>query len=144
MSEEDEENEEENEEETQEDSTEPDVIARNQQLLEQHRENQRQEIAQQLLDDLPQGEGSTLDADTVDGLHARDLLGEIAKKGSFHVGGSGLNPHVVTHAKGGSDAFAGDTHELCFQFEHVASLPVVVTEGRAVFLLTDGHVYVGH
>jgi hypothetical protein len=75
----------------------------------------------------PQGAGSTLDADMVDGKHASELGG---------------GPHVITHVKGGSDPFDGTTHQISFQFEQVATLPSP-TLGRVIVLLTDGHVYVG-
>jgi hypothetical protein len=97
-------------------------VTHNRELLDQFRENQRQEIAQKLLDDLPQGEGSTLDADTVDGLHAREILHEIAKgKGSIA---------------------APLTTSCTFELPLVGSLPSVGM-GKIVLLLTDGHIYVG-
>jgi hypothetical protein len=50
------------------------LVNHNRELIESLREQQREKIAQELLEQLPQGEGSGLDADKLDGLHVRDIL----------------------------------------------------------------------
>jgi hypothetical protein len=83
----------------------------------------------ELVDLLMEGHGSLVDADKVDGLHAS----EIARGGGAH---------VTSHAKGGGDPFDGARDQISFQLEQVATLPLV-TMGRLVLFLTDGHIYIG-
>lgn len=71
----------------------------------------------------PQGSGSGLDADKVDGKHASEIQSQ-------------PGPHKV----GGLDAFDGNGDELSFRVEEVDSLPSAVA-GRLVKL--GDHLYVG-
>lgn len=59
------------------------VLRRNRELLRAHKDSQESE---QLLEKLPQGHGSGLNADTVDGLHAAEIMARAPGKGG---GGSG-------------------------------------------------------
>lgn len=116
-----------------------DELKRNRRLLQAHKETKEGE---KLLELLPQGHGSGLDADMVDGLHVVEILAKARGSGGGGGGSGGSALHVANHARGGSDAFDGAVHQISFQFEQVTDLPSVVA-GRVVLLLTDGHVYVG-
>lgn len=64
------------------------VLARNRRLLESAKRGQR---AEELLRDLPQGHGSGLNADTVDNLHAVQIIAK-AQAGMRSGGGGGSGP----------------------------------------------------
>lgn len=66
------------------------VLKRNRALLAANAESQERE---ELLEKLPQGHGSSLDADTVDGLHAADLLGKARTSGMATGGAGGMAEH---------------------------------------------------
>ena len=51
-----------------------DQIDRGDRLIQLHNERKRKREAQELLEKLPQGSGSGLDADKVDGLHAEEII----------------------------------------------------------------------
>jgi len=57
------------------------VLRRNRALLQAHKETEERE---ELLEKLPQGHGSGLDADTVDGMHAAEIV-----RGGQSAGGGG-------------------------------------------------------
>ena len=66
---------------------------------------QRDQRIEELLALLPQGHGSGLDADMVDGQHAVELLAKM--RGGFGGGGSGGGPHAESHQPGGADDLLG-------------------------------------
>lgn len=66
--------------------------------------NQKSEIAKVLLELLPQGHGSGLDADTVDGLHAVEIIAKAPGRSGGGSGGGAPSPHATSHHKGESDA----------------------------------------
>jgi hypothetical protein len=106
------------------------------------------ELFKFLFDRMPQGEGSGLDADTVDGFHAKDLIRKCQEilvetnKVIHGVSSGSLTPHKAWHVVGGSDAFDGVTDQLSFQLEKFAVLPTA-QEGRMVFNTADSHPYIG-
>jgi len=89
-----------------------------------------------LLEMLPQGHGSGLDADTVDGLHAIEIIG----KGQSAGGGGGSS-------EGGMVKHGNEWHNIpfamkCCQVCMVDELPSEDAVGHAVLLRGDGGVYV--
>jgi hypothetical protein len=105
------------------------------------------ELFKFLFDRMPQGEGSGLDADLVDGFHAKDLIRKcqeilVETNKVIHGISSGLIPHRISHTVGGSDAFNGETDQLSFQLEKFAVLPAA-QEARLVFNTADNHPYIG-
>jgi len=68
-------------------------IERNNRLVKLYKQKKRRQEGEKLLELLPQGEGSGLDADMVDGLHKDELIEEAVSRlpalGSGAVGGSG-------------------------------------------------------
>jgi hypothetical protein len=94
------------------------------------------EKSRELLESLPQGHGSGLDADMVDGLHAAEILGK-ARVSSGGGGGSGEG--MVRH---GNEWHTVPFGQRCCQICEVDDLPEEVA-GYAVLLSTDKHIYVG-
>ena len=106
------------------------VLERTKRLLASYATDQE---GQELLRKLPQGHGSGLDADMVDGLHAVEILARAPGRGGGGGGGMarhGNEWHTVPFAK-----------KIC-QICEVDELPTEVA-GLAVLLLGDSHVYVG-
>jgi parallel beta-helix repeat protein len=72
-------------------------LEENEKLIKSFKENQIKKEAEKLLALLPQGEGSGLNADLLDGLHAREIIEkagpQLAKGPTFGGGGSGLTQH---------------------------------------------------
>ena len=70
-------------------------IDRGNRLIKLHNERKRKREAQELLEKLPQGEGSGLDADKLDGLHAEELIekARIIVPASGSGGGTGMTQH---------------------------------------------------
>jgi len=66
------------------------VLERSKRLLASYATDQE---GQELLRKLPQGHGSGLDADMVDGLHAVEILARAPGKGGGGGGGSGMRKH---------------------------------------------------
>jgi hypothetical protein len=66
------------------------IIEHNRTLLRDRIESQER---QKLLEKLPQGHGSGLDADMVDGLHATELLGKARASGMATGGAGGMAEH---------------------------------------------------
>lgn len=75
------------------------ILRRNRELLESRKRDMK---GQELLELLPQGHGSGLDADTVDGLHAAEIMARAPGKGS---GGGGM-------ATGGAGGLAEHGNEF--------------------------------
>lgn len=106
------------------------------------------ELFKFLFDRMPQGEGSGIDADTVDGFHAEDLIRKAqeilveTEKVIHGISSGSLTPHKAWHIVGGTDAFDGTTDQLSFQLEKFAVLPAA-QEGRLVFNTADSHPYIG-
>jgi hypothetical protein len=69
-------------------------VKRNERLLKLYRQKKRRREGQELLEKLPQGHGSGLDADMVDGLHADELIEKaqiiVPARGS---GATGMTQH---------------------------------------------------
>ena len=110
------------------------VLEKTRRLLADHARAQESE---ELLDKLPQGHGSGLDADMVDGLHAAEILGKARVSGGGGGGGSGEG--MVKH---GNEWHTVPFGQRCCQICEVDDLPEEVA-GYAVLLSTDKHVYVG-
>jgi len=90
-----------------------------------------------LLETLPQGHGSGLDADTVDGLHAVELIARAPGKGGGGGGSSGES--MVKHGNEWHNVpFAQKSCQVC----EVDLLPGDDAVGHAVLLREDGGVYV--
>jgi len=90
-----------------------------------------------LLEMLPQGHGSGLDADTVDGLHAVEIIGKSRVAGGGGGGGSGES--MVKHGNEWHNVpFAQKSCQVCM----VDLLPGEDAVGHAVLLREDGGVYV--
>ena len=72
-------------------------LEENEKLIKSFKENQIKKEAEKLLALLPQGEGSGLNADLLDGLHAREINEkagpQLAKGPTFGRGGGGLTQH---------------------------------------------------
>ena len=66
------------------------ILAKNRRLL---LDLARTQESQELLDKLPQGHGSGLNADMVDGLHASEVLARAPGKSGGGGGGSGMQKH---------------------------------------------------
>jgi hypothetical protein len=94
------------------------------------------EKSRKLLERLPQGHGSGLDADMVDGLHAAEILGKARGSGG---GGGGSGEGMVKH---GNEWHTTPFAQRCCQICEVDDLPEEVA-GYAVLLSTDKHIYVG-
>lgn len=77
---------------------------RNQQLLEQFKNQKNREKGEELLKLLPQGEGSGLNADLVDDMHAEDIIKEAQLRQKKFVGGGG----------GGMQVHGNEFHEPDF------------------------------
>ena len=86
---------------------------------------------------MPQGPGSGLDADMLDGLHAVEIIGKARVSGGGGGGGSGEG--MVKH---GNEWHTVSFAQRCCQICEVDSLPEEVA-GYAVLLSGDKHVYVG-
>jgi len=99
--------------------------------------NAKAEKGRELLELLPQGPGSGLDADMVDGLHASEIIARAPGKGGG--GGSGSGEGMVKH---GNEWHTKQFAEACCQVCTVDELPEEVA-GHVVLLSTDGHLYVG-
>jgi hypothetical protein len=95
------------------------------------------EKSRELLESLPQGHGSGLDADMVDGLHAAEILAKARVSGGGGGGGSGEG--MVKH---GNEWHTLPFGQRCCQICEVDDLPEEVA-GYAVLLSTDKHIYVG-
>jgi hypothetical protein len=110
--------------------------------------NETVEAFRMLLDLMPKGEGSQLDADMVDGLHADEIVEravQAIKEAERVVHGfrSVSNvAHKATHLVGNSDAFDGATDELSFQVEKVVGVAGVTGKSRIVYDTTDDHIKV--
>jgi hypothetical protein len=109
------------------------VIEQSKRLLRFHVDAEK---SRELLESLPQGHGSGLDADMVDGLHAAEILGK-ARVSSGGGGGSGEG--MVKHGN--------EWHTLPFaqkycQICEVGTLPEDDAPGHAVLLTDDLHIYV--
>jgi len=106
------------------------------------------ELFKFLFDRMPQGHDSDIDADMVDGFHAKDLIRKCQEilvdtdKIIHGISSASLTPHKAWHIVGGSDAFDGVTDQLSFQLEKFAVLPTA-QEGRMVFNTADNHPYIG-
>jgi hypothetical protein len=70
-------------------------VKRNEGLLKLYRQKKRRQEGEKLLELLPQGEGSGLDADKVDGLHAEEIIekAQIIVPASGSGGGAGMSQH---------------------------------------------------
>jgi len=66
------------------------ILLRSKRLL---ADRARAQESQELLDKLPQGHGSGLNADMVDGLHASEVLARAPGKSGGGGGGSGMQKH---------------------------------------------------
>ena len=75
------------------------ILERNRRLLQAHKDSEERN---QLLEKLPQGHGSGLNADTVDGLHAAEIMARAPGKGG---GGGGM-------ATGGAGGLAEHGNEF--------------------------------
>lgn len=109
------------------------VLRRSRALLAFEKESTEGE---ELLAKLPQGHGSGLDADMVDGLHAANILGRARGSGG---GGGGSGEGMVKH---GNEWHTLPFAQRCCQICEVESLPEEVA-GYAVLLSEDKHIYVG-
>ena len=115
------------------------AVQRARELVDQH---DRELKGQELLELLPQGEGSGLNADLLDGLHAQELIDRARTSGGAAAAESDtVKAHKQSHVKGGGDAFTGLTDELSFSVEKVEELPVAGGVGRLVFKSDDVHLY---
>ena len=110
------------------------VIEQSKRLLRFHVDAEK---SRELLESLPQGHGSGLDADMVDGLHAAEILGKARVSGGGGGGGSGEG--MVKH---GNEWHTVPFGQRCCQICEVDDLPEEVA-GCAVLLSTDKHIYVG-
>jgi hypothetical protein len=81
------------------------VLKRSRALLRAHRESQESE---QLLEKLPQGHGSGLNADMVDGLHAVEILAKAPGKGGGGGSGGGSGDATSIKGKAVDDSAIGD------------------------------------
>ena len=109
------------------------VIEQSKRLLRFHVDAEK---SRELLESLPQGHGSGLDADMVDGLHAAEILGMARGSGG---GGGGSGEGMVKH---GNEWHTLPFAQRCCQICEVDDLPEEVA-GYAVLLSTDKHIYVG-
>jgi hypothetical protein len=107
------------------------VLKRNRALLAANAESRERE---KLLEKLPQGHGSGLDADTVDGMHAVEILGKARGSG----GGGGSGEGMVKH---GNEWHTLPFAQKCCQICEVDVLPEKEVAGHAVLL--SGYIYVG-
>jgi len=110
------------------------VIEQSKRLLRFHVDAEK---SRELLESLPQGHGSGLDADMVDGLHAAEILAKARVSGGGGGGGSGEG--MVRH---GNEWHTVPFGQRCCQICEVDDLPEEVA-GYAVLLSTDKHIYVG-
>jgi len=108
------------------------LIEQSKRLLRFHADAEK---SRELLERLPQGHGSGLDADMVDGLHAAEILGKARVSG----GGGGSGEGMVKH---GNEWHTVPFGQRCCQICEVDDLPEEVA-GYAVLLSTDKHIYVG-
>jgi hypothetical protein len=108
------------------------VIEQSKRLLRFHADAEK---SRELLESLPQGHGSGLDADMVDGLHAAEILAKARVSG----GGGGSGESMVKH---GNEWHTVPFGQRCCQICEVDDLPEEVA-GYAVLLSTDKHIYVG-
>ena len=109
------------------------VLKKNRELLRIQAEEMKRE---ELLEMLPQGHGSGLDADTVDGLHAVEIIGKGQSAGG---GGGGSGESMVKHGNEWHNVpFAQKSCQVC----EVDLLPGEDAVGHAVLLREDGGVYV--
>jgi len=108
------------------------VIEQSKRLLRFHVDAEK---SRELLESLPQGHGSGLDADMVDGLHAAEILGKAHVSG----GGGGSGEGMVKH---GNEWHTVPFGQRRCQICEVDDLPEEVA-GYAVLLSTDKHIYVG-
>jgi len=109
------------------------VIEQSKRLLRFHVDAEK---SRELLESLPQGHGSGLDADMVDGLHAAEIL---AKARVSSGGGGGSGEGMIRH---GNEWHTVPFGQRCCQICEVDDLPEEVA-GCAVLLSTDKHIYVG-
>lgn len=110
------------------------ILRRNRELLESRKRDMK---GQELLDLLPQGHGSGLDADMVDGLHAVEILSKARVSGGG--GGSGSGESMVKHGNEWHDALFA---ERGFPIFEVDNLPDDDELGHAVWLNGDPHIHV--
>jgi len=109
------------------------ILRRNRELLESRKRDMKGE---ELLDLLPQGHGSGLNADTVDGLHAVEIIGKNRVSGG---GGGSSGEGMVKHGNEWHNVpFAQKSCQVC----EVDLLPGEDAVGHAVLLKEDGGVYV--
>ena len=101
--------------------------------------NAKAEKGRELLELLPQGPGSGLDADMVDGLHAAEIIARAPGKGGGG-GGGGSGEGMVKH---GNEWHTLPFAQKCCQICEVDSLPEQEVAGHAVLLVSAGHIYVG-
>ena len=109
------------------------VIEQSKRLLRFHVDAEK---SRELLESLPQGHGSGLDADMVDGLHAAEILAKARGSGG---GGGGSGEGMVKH---GNEWHTLPFAQKCCQICEVDVLPEEVA-GYAVLLSGDKHIYVG-
>jgi hypothetical protein len=109
------------------------LIEQSKRLLRFHADAEK---SRELLERLPQGHGSGLDADMVDGLHAAEILAKARVSGG---GGGGSGEGMVKH---GNEWHTIPFAQRCCQICEVDDLPEEVA-GYAVLLSTDKHIYVG-
>ena len=109
------------------------VVEQSKRLLRFHVDAEK---SRELLESLPQGHGSGLDADMVDGLHAAEILAKARGSGG---GGGGSGEGMVKH---GNEWHTLPFAQKCCQICEVDDLPEEVA-GYAVLLSTDKHIYVG-
>jgi hypothetical protein len=100
--------------------------------------NAKAEKGRELLELLPQGPGSGLDADMVDGLHAAEIVAKATARGGGG-GGGGSGACMVKH---GNEWHTKQFAEACCQVCTVDELPEEVA-GHVILLSTDEHLYVG-
>jgi hypothetical protein len=97
---------------------------------------------ERLLELLPQGEGSGLDADKLDGLHAVEILEKIQKLKTHHGeagGGGGGGSSTAMH---GNEKHNVPFATKCCQICDVDVLPADAYPGYALLLTTDSSIYV--
>lgn len=100
--------------------------------------NAKAEKGRELLELLPQGHGSGLDADMVDGLHASEIIARAPGKGGGG-GGGGSGEGMVKH---GNEWHTLPFAQKCCQICEVEALPQDDAPGHAVLLTDDWHIYV--
>jgi hypothetical protein len=94
--------------------------------------------SEELLEKLPQGHGSGLDADMVDGLHASEIIARAPGKGGGG-GGGGSGEGMVKH---GNEWHTLPFAQKCCQICEVDALAEDDAPGHAVLLTDDLHIYV--